>query len=118
MKWIVTADHINARVCVAIGEPIVTWENKKMNAGAAWRAAYTSADAATKESMLAKFKAEMTEEFRLYDDDNELYYEGLCLNLDDQPDSSAFEPLDWAMGDAGCVRMDYRKKGDSSWRTL
>ena len=62
--------------------------------------------------------AMMTHEFRLFDDDGELYYEGLCKDVDQQESRSAFEPLDWAEVDVGATRMDYRKIGATEWVTL
>jgi hypothetical protein len=47
--------------------------------------------------------------FKIYDDDDELYYEGRSSRID-------FEPLDWAMWDAGATRIDYLENG--KWVTL
>lgn len=57
-------------------------------------------------------------EFRLLDDDGEVYYEGRCGNLDKASGDSAFEPLDWAEGHAGCTEMQYRRVGEQEWKTL
>lgn len=51
--------------------------------------------------------------FKLYDDDDILYYEG---RSNDQISQSAFRPLDWSMGNAGCTRIDYLCNG--KWETL
>ena len=51
------------------------------------------------------YEDDFTKKFRLYDDDDELYYTGLIL--DDSYDDDPFEPLDWAMNDSGCTRIDY-----------
>lgn len=49
--------------------------------------------------------------FRLYDDDDELYYEGLGS------DSSSFQPLDlFGMPNDGCTRLDYFE--NNKWETL
>jgi hypothetical protein len=53
-------------------------------------------------------------EFRLYDDDGNLYYEG---RSDDRDSEDAFHPLDYGESDAGCVRIDY-KQDDGTWETL
>lgn len=111
MKWIITADHIN------------TGEGEKSRvdfkrAGRDWIERFRASDDLTKALMLGTFKADMTHEFRLYDDDDNLYYEGLCLDLDNQDGDSALQPLDWAYSDVGATRMDYRKKGDTEWSTL
>jgi hypothetical protein len=42
--------------------------------------------------------------FKLYDDDEELYYEGRC-------DEDDFDPLDWAMAHAGCTIMKTSRGG-------
>ncbi len=45
--------------------------------------------------------------FRMYDDDNELYYEGIIAGNDD---FSGFEPLDdFGIPNAGCTRIDYQE---------
>ena len=46
----------------------------------------------------------MIHKFKLYDDDGQLYFEGLSTNQDCE---SAFQPLDWAMADAGCTDIKY-----------
>lgn len=53
--------------------------------------------------------------FRLYDDDNVLYYEGRMnpAMLDDE--ALAFEPLDWASAHAGCTRLEVCRE---RWETL
>lgn len=123
MLWIITIDHITKELNDS-GEQrgaeadFVTHADRKLRAEKAWREQYKVADVATKADMLAKFKEEMTDEFRLYDDDGNLYYQGLCKDLDQQDGDSAFQPLDWAMSDAGCTYMEYRKKGETEWRIL
>lgn len=57
-------------------------------------------------------------EFRLFDDDGELYYEGRCGDLEAADGDNAFAPLDWAEANDGCTRMDYRKVGEQEWETL
>lgn len=118
MQWIITVDHISARVSAALGDSPSTYADKKLRAKKDWLAAYRAASPEERATMLDAFKASMTEEFRLYDDDGELYYEGLCLNLDDQDEEGAFDPLNWAMNNDGCTTMKYRKKGHAIWKTL
>ena len=43
---------------------------------------------------------ELKHTFHLYDDDGELYYYG-------KSDNQNFDPLDWAMGWAGCTEIRY-----------
>lgn len=59
-----------------------------------------------------------SDEFRLKDDDGEVYYVGRCDGLDDACEESAFAPLDYAMADAGCTSMEYRKVGTAEWKVL
>ncbi len=111
MLWIITHDHIN------------TGEGEKSKAGR-MRAPRELIELLrtdtpeAKESRIKAFRDDMNFEFRLYDDDGELYYEGLCKDLDDQCEESAFGPLDWAMNDVGATTMKYRKVGHAIWQTL
>ena len=57
--------------------------------------------------------------FRLYDDDGNLCYRGRYYGTG--PNDDGFEPLDWAMHDSGCTRIDYFEKqpnGTRRWCTL
>jgi hypothetical protein len=111
MQWIITVDHINNREG---DSPQVG----KMMCPPELAAQLRAASPAERQVIRDAFKAAMTDEFRLYDDDGELYYEGLCLDLDNQDGDSAFQPLDWAMGDVGCTEMRHRKRGVGDWATL
>lgn len=55
---------------------------------------------------------------RLMDDDGEVYYEGRATRkrIPDSSEEYAFEPLDWAMADAGCTELQYFD--DDEWQTL
>ena len=55
----------------------------------------------------------MVHKFKLFDDDGELYYEGVATN---QSSESAFEPLDWAMANDGCTDIKYFNNG--RWESL
>ena len=57
-------------------------------------------------------------EFRLLDDDGEIYYVGACGDLEKADGDNAFAPLDWAAGDVGCTTMEYRKHGETEWKIL
>jgi hypothetical protein len=52
-------------------------------------------------------------QFRLLDDDGEIYYQG---RSDDRDSEEAFEPLDWARDHAGCTEIQYLR--DGCWETL
>lgn len=95
MRWIITKDHLTP----------LTPPN--------WFVSATMPPGFTQETVAA-----LPYEFRLYDDDGELYFSGHCGDLDQADQDHAFAPLDWAANDAGCTRMDYRKKGSKQWQTL
>lgn len=60
--------------------------------------------------------ARFTEKFRMYDDDGELYYEGVSTDSNSQ---GAFDPLDdFGQGNAGCVRIDYFNRENKRWEML
>ena len=50
-------------------------------------------------------------QFRLLDDDGNVYYEGFM-------DALTFEPLGWGKDFAGCTILQYRKAYNHSWETL
>ena len=52
--------------------------------------------------------------FRLYDDDNVLYFEGVFYG--DCDSEAGFVPLDWAMNDSGCTSIQYLR--ENKWETL
>lgn len=58
-------------------------------------------------------------DFRLYDDDGKLYYEGRTADINED-EERAFAPLDWATYKAGCTTMTYRLHGNykTEWLTL
>lgn len=116
MLWIIIKDHINARLQKIIDAPLQTGRvfTRAKSRQDAWRAA----DAAGKEALRTAWKKECNFEFRLYDDDGELYYEGVCKDLDQMGGDDALAPRDWAMAADGVTRMDYRKKGEKEWKIL
>jgi len=66
---------------------------------------------------LGKKATKKLRKFRMYDDDDVLYFEGRgnCL---DHEDGTGFEPLDdFGTPDAGCTRIDWCTEGDT-WETL
>lgn len=115
MLWIITEDKINKggeNDCPSRVGKTVTAHAGRLNA----MAQVTSAE--EKAALIEQWKALCNFEFRLFDDDGEHYYSGVCRDLDLQSAGPAFAPLDWAMNDAGCTRMDYRKKGEKKWQVL
>jgi len=115
MFWIITKDHINKGSDDGVLSRVGTY----MTSGhRLLDAAVFAAPREARPQILEGCKQVCDYEFRLYDDDGELYYEGLCYRLDKASEQGAFEPLDWAANEAGCTRMDYRKKGEAEWKTL
>jgi hypothetical protein len=65
------------------------------------------------------YVATLPYEFRLYDDDNVLYYEGRCGDITQAPEEEAFLPQDWAAADSGCTSTKFRKAGSTAeWEDL
>lgn len=73
---------------------------------------------AAQKAAAKQYTADWPFEFRLKDDDGEVYYEGRCGDLDNADEEMAFAPLDWAMNDAGCTTMEYRRVGEKEWKQL
>lgn len=111
MFWMITDDKT-----AKLGEP--TNVNRGRITTKMSREEFQALSPDVRATLRAQWTKEADIEFRLFDDDGELYYVGVCDDLDNQDQSGAFEPLDWAMGDSGCTRMDYRKKGEKVWKTL
>ena len=65
---------------------------------------------------LTKIGEPTPEEFRLLDDDKNVYFEGLAyLTKQD----TGFEPLwDWAMPGWGCTEIQYKNPHTGAWETL
>jgi len=58
----------------------------------------------------------LTEQFRLYDDDGNLYYEGVSS---DSTSERAFDPLDdFGTPNAGCTTIRYYRKDKGEWEIL
>lgn len=54
---------------------------------------------------------------KLYDDDNNLYYDGVTDAINEDEDK-AFAPLNWAMANAGCTYMKYKDPKTKEWKVL
>ena len=96
MRWIITADHIDTN-SHGVGDD----ENGKRV-----QTFVTAGDA-------------LSYDFRLYDDDGTLYYEGRTNDINED-EERAFAPLDWARYKAGCTYMTYRLHGlhNTEWLEL
>lgn len=114
MHWIIAEDHLADRMA----EHGIPSSVGRMRGPKDLVAELKTLAPEAKAARLQQFKDCLNFEFRLYDDDDELYFTGLCRDLDQQSGDSAFEPLDWATADSGCTRMDFRKKGAETWETL
>lgn len=69
-------------------------------------------DEGTQGPRLGDMTIPRTHRFRMYDDDGELYYEGLCAKV-------SFAPLDdFGKPNAGCTRIDYLNPQTQKWETL
>lgn len=97
-EWIITRDHLAEQFPADFEHDHAT--NRTRSYG--WDAVCAVLKATKTRSALYAFK--------LYDDDGELYYEGVCTD-------ESFGPLDWARYDSGCTEIKYRQK-DGSWQTL
>lgn len=62
---------------------------------------------ATDEEIKLAKKNGMDSYFKLYDDDDILYYSGY---YNEETLDEEMEVLDWAMNDSGCTRMDVRNE--------
>lgn len=93
MKWIITKDHLDG-------------SNEDFN-----RTGYGTIKS------IDEIPADKRIPFKLYDDDNELYYTGIA-ETGACDTEEGFEPLDWAMCDAGCTEIKYRNKTTGIWETL
>jgi hypothetical protein len=69
-------------------------------------------------ALVEGFAGALTHDFRLLDDDGVVCFEGRLSGLDQADQEHAFEPLDFAEGDVGATRMQYRKVGEIEWRDL
>lgn len=94
MHWIITHDHVSKSINGEHKIGMLVVDNKRVQNGPQYN------------YVIERLKYS----FRLYDDDDVLYYEG-------QADDEDFGPLNWAMADVGCTRIDYRQP-DGSWATL
>lgn len=56
--------------------------------------------------------------FKLYDDDGNLYYEGYMSEKLYEAGEAIFEPLDWAMADAGCTELKVNGPRDAGFQVV
>lgn len=68
-----------------------------------------------KDEIVESFNKEELIDFRLFDDDGELYFSGK-MRKKYLESSYPFGPLDWAMNDSGCTYMEYLENGE--WKQL
>lgn len=113
MNWIITTDSIGDEP-TAIGKCSLPWGNqgppsamKSEHDRLNWVQGYLQAHG-----------TEFPFEFRLFDGDDELCYEGRCGDCTNVDADTAFAPLDWATFNAGCTTMHYRQLGEEKWSRL
>lgn len=58
---------------------------------------------------------DFTMKFKLYDDDGELYYDGVSTEGDVETEVA---PLDWGRWNAGCTYMKVKNKETGAWEVL
>lgn len=104
MRWVITKDHTEPPDTAGAMNDVGWGQDDR---GALVRLDIAMARVRARDSDMVPFK--------LYDDDGELYYEGASRDLGEE-EERAFAPLDWAMRNAGCTRLDYLKNG--KWETL
>jgi hypothetical protein len=110
MEWIITKD--------LIAEP---GEKKRVGYGVLMSATVLTLPPKgdpTRRAAKEAYVATLPYEFRLFDDDNVLYYEGRCGDITSACEEEAFGPQDWAMNEAGVTTTEYRKVGATKWEDL
>ena len=110
--WIVTHDHINH------GQPV-----KERETGTIGPGCIRKVDESLLKELVLKSKCisdslpEKCVRWRVYDDDNELYFEGIMVT--DNPGSEDwFSPLDDLGTSYGCVYIQIQKVVIGAWETL
>ena len=95
MAWLITKDHVT--------------KPEDAQHGLRSRVGWGTPNA---KEVIAKAKADGKPvwRFKMYDDDHELYYEGMSTE-------EYFDPLDWAANDAGCTEIHYRQP-NGKWEQL
>jgi hypothetical protein len=63
-------------------------------------------------------EVEFTQKFKLYDDDDNLYFEVVATEAPDDSPEDDFIPLDWAMGNYGCTYCEWYDNTQKTWRAL
>lgn len=100
MKWIITKD-------------LIPMEGVRSRIGWGNYASDKTTETAVSLAQSPMTALALPYEFRLKDDDGEIYYEG---RSDDNSSQDAFAPLDWAEADAGCTSIEYRNR--NKWEML
>lgn len=105
MKWIITEDRVND------GAPITHTSTNTLVVGRVGQGPTIKT-----QHQMQEYCKGMEHEFRLLDDDNEIYFLGMCQGLDDADGDEAFEPLDAIGKPYGCTMLQYRKLGEIKWK--
>lgn len=115
MKWIITEDHINGPDNPKTDRPVVmTLPCLGCSVGRHPGGKFMTV------SEIAVYSKGLPTAFQLVDDDDEVYFEGLCEDLSQFAADRAFDPLD-SLGRAyGCTTLMYRSANDpnAAWEQL
>lgn len=99
--WIITQDHLHESFLRDYGP---SDDNGTSDVG-------TLGPHGCSKALQARLEAGEGAEFRMHDDDGELYYSGRILYTGDSDGDVEFAPLeDFGMPNAGCTRIYYRQK--------
>jgi hypothetical protein len=91
--WIITADVLDGRTVSITGPRDITAEQ------------------------IARLNAGEGAQFRLKDDDGEIYFEGRFVG--DEKSEDAFGPLDdYGLPDSGCTSIEYFNPAKEKWQAL
>lgn len=119
MKWIITEDHVNGKEELPTAGP--NWETRMVpvtTVGKGLEVGRNTTDKLDTDARVAEYADGLPFEFRLLDDDMNVYFVGRCGDLDQADGDEAFEPLDCVGKRYGAVQMEYRRFKDQEWEML
>lgn len=102
--WVIDVDHLADE-----GAEPGSWVDN---------AATVTGPSTAPDELLAKLAAGEGEQFKMFDDDYELYYTGRLVSTEGADSEDGFGPLDdFGLGNAGCTSIQY-KNAQGKWETL
>lgn len=111
MRWVITADRVNTETDAS--SPFYAKPRLGVNGESATMRLTLKTQAG-----INALAADLTHEFKLFDDDGELHYEGWCDDPSGFDEEQAFHPLAFGEYDTGCTTMKFRKLNVGKWETL